>query len=42
MIMVYEDDETFITERSQDLSEVRLVGREGKIIFLGDSRDKIV
>ena len=31
--MVYEKDETFITECGQDLSEDRLVARERRIVF---------
>ena len=37
--MVYEKDETFITECGQDLSEHRLVARERLIGFFINCRD---
>ena len=37
--MVYEKDETFITECGQDLSEDRLVARERRIVFFINCRD---
>ena len=41
--MVYEKDETFITECGQDLSEDRLVARERRIVFYQLQRlDRVV